>query len=175
MKGNHPILIPLCTVKQRNAVMRNWVTCLKPCEELVAESEADPNYPLPGLSTEIMPFLLTVDECENSSWWSWLSLCNGPGPCLATDPADREGRSLILWGGLGLHPVHIPGFTSLHIECITLPKVSASLIPQWFSSGDSVGEAAPVSVDNIKFQFRQFEVCRRHRACYRNDVECRTL
>lgn len=42
------------------------MTCLKPREELVAESEADPHYPLPGLSTEIMPFLLTVDECEKA-------------------------------------------------------------------------------------------------------------
>lgn len=75
---------------------------------------------------------------------------------------------LITWGGLGLHPCHI--------ELITLPKVSESLIPQGYLLVIVVaGETAPISVKNIKFQFCQFEVFRRHRACFRNDAECRTL
>lgn len=173
MKGNNPILIPLCTVKQRNAVMRNWVTWLKPREELVAESGADPNNQLPGLSPELMPLLFSVDGCVNSSWWSQLSLKNGPEPHLATiylltmQIEKVDLLALITWCGLGLHPCHI--------EQITLPKVSECLIPQWYSSSDSAGEMAPISVEDIKFRFCQFEVCRGHQACYRNDAEGRTV
>lgn len=65
MKGGNPTLIPLCTVEERNAVMRNRVTWLKPREEFVAESEADPSSQLPGLGTEMMLLLVGCGRrCE---------------------------------------------------------------------------------------------------------------
>lgn len=103
MKGGNPTLIPLCTVEERNVVMRNRVTWLKPREEFVAESEADPTLSCQVWALKWCFCWLAVDADVSSCLWSMLSLCAYLDPLVATKRADKVCLlASLTWGGLGL-------------------------------------------------------------------------
>lgn len=87
MKGRNSTLIPLCTVKKRNVVMRNQGTLLKPREGFLVESEGDPGSQLLGLGIKMMLF---VADCGRvyKQLGSSLPLWAGSDPLFATDPCS---------------------------------------------------------------------------------------